>query len=149
MTALTKQQVEFFHAEGYLHVRDALQPEDLDPVQAELEEIVDHAAKRLVAEGKIDRDFGELPFEQRLIPLGKADGSAAAGVNFPANLGESIFAFLHNERLLNLVESIIGPEIYANSCQHIRPKLPATGDYEGGLSMSEWARDPSLPMETG
>ena len=82
MSGLTNQQLEFFHTEGYLHVPEALRPEDLDPVQAELEEIVDRAARRLVAAGKIDRDFSELPFEKRLIPLGKADASAAAGINF-------------------------------------------------------------------
>ena len=149
MSGLTTQQLEFFHTEGYLHVPEALRPEDLDPVQAELEEIVDRAARRLLAAGKIDRDFSELPFEKRLIPLGKADASAAAGVNFPANLGERIFAFLHNERLLDLVESVIGPEIFANSCQHIRPKLPATGDYEGGLASSEWARSTAWHQDLG
>ena len=77
MSGLTNQQLEFFHTEGYLHVPEALRPEDLDPLQAELEEIVDRAARRLVAAGKIDRDFSELPFERRLIPLGKADASAA------------------------------------------------------------------------
>ena len=81
MSGLTPKQLEFFHAEGYLHVPDALRAEDLDPVQAELEAIVDRAARRLVAEGKIDRDFSELPFEKRLIPLGKADASAAADKN--------------------------------------------------------------------
>ena len=149
MSGLTSQQVESFHSEGYLHVPDALRPEDLDPVQAELEQIVDEAARRLLAEGKIDRDYAELPFDKRLIPLGKADASAVSGINFPANLGPNIFAFLHNERLLDVVESIIGPEIYANSCQHIRAKLPATGDYEGGLSQMEWARSTGWHQDLG
>ena len=38
MTGLSSEQLAFFHAEGYVHVPDALTPEDLDPVQAELEE---------------------------------------------------------------------------------------------------------------
>ena len=37
MPGLTQQQVEVFHRQGYLHVEDALGPEDLDPVQEELE----------------------------------------------------------------------------------------------------------------
>ena len=62
MSGLTTQQLEFFHTEGYLHVPDALRAEDLDPVQAELEEIIDRAARRLVAEGKSNQDIAEQLF---------------------------------------------------------------------------------------
>ena len=149
MSGLTPQQLEFFHAEGYLHVPAALRPEDLDPVQAELEEIIDRSARRLRAAGKIDSDYAALPFAKRLIPLGRADGTAVAGINFPANLGRNIFDFLHNQRLLDLVEALVGPEIYANSCQHIRAKLPATGDYAGNLSSNEWARSTAWHQDLG
>ena len=149
MSALTASETEFFHTEGYLHLPDALGAADLDPVQQELEQIVDRTAKRLLAEGRIDRDYAELPFAQRLIPLVKADASAAEGINFPANLGPAIFDFLHNERLLDLVESLVGAEIYAHSCQHIRAKLPATGDYAGDLSSNEWARSTAWHQDLG
>ena len=149
MAGLTQQQLNFFHTEGYLHVPDALVAADLDPVQADLEEIVENTAQRLLSEGKIAHDFADLPFEKRLIPLGKADASATSGINIPGNLGTGIFDFFHNDRLLDLVESIVGPEIYANPCQHIRSKLPATGDYEGGLSSMEWARDTAWHQDLG
>ena len=138
MSGLTAEQVESFHQEGYLHLPDVLEPQDLDPVQAELEDIIEDAARRLMAAGSVDSDYADLPFDRRLIPLVRADASAAAGINFPANLGPAIFDFLHNDRLLDIVESIVGTEIYAHSCQHIRAKLPATGDYAGALSQSEW-----------
>ena len=149
MPRLSEQQLAFFKTEGYLHVPDALGNEDLDPVQAELEQIVDNAAKRLLGAGKIDQDYADEPFSKRLIPLCKADAGATAGINFPANLGPAIFAFLHNQRLLDLVESVIGPEIYANSCQHIRAKLPATDDYAGTLSQNEWARSTAWHQDLG
>ena len=87
MPGLSSEQLAFFHAEGYVHVPDALAPQDLDPVQAELEKIVDQAAQRLLSAGKIDRDYAELPFAKRLIPLAKADASATAGINFPRQSG--------------------------------------------------------------
>ena len=149
MTGLSSEQLAFFHAEGYVHVPDALAPEDLDPVQEELEEIVDQAAQRLLADGKIERDYAELPFAKRLIPLAKADASATAGINFPANLGPNIFAFLHNPRLLDLIESLVGPEIYANSCQHIRAKVPASDEYAGNFSQNEWARSTAWHQDLG
>jgi phytanoyl-CoA hydroxylase len=146
---LTAEQIEFFHREGYLHVPDALGAEDLDPVQIELEGIVEAAAQRLLAAGTIDQGYGELSFDRRLIPLVRQDASAAEGINFPANLGTEIFDFLHNSRLLNIVECLVGTEIYAHSCQHIRAKLPATGDYAGSLSESEWARSTAWHQDLG
>ena len=121
MPRLTEEQLRFFHAEGYVHV----------------------------AAGKIKRDYAELPFTKRLIPLAKADASATAGINFPANLGPNIFAFLHNPRLLALLESLIGPEIYANSCQHIRAKVPANDEYAGNFSQNEWARSTAWHQDLG
>jgi hypothetical protein len=149
VSGLTAEQVESFHQEGYLHLPDVLEPQDLDPVQAELEDIIESAARRLKEAGSVDDDYADLPFDRRLIPLVRADASAAAGVNFPANLGPAIFDFLHNERLLNIVESLVGPEIYAHSCQHIRAKLPATDDYAGSLSKSEWARSTAWHQDLG
>ena len=149
MSGLTPAQVDFFHTEGYVHVPDALTPRDLDPVQEELEAIVAGTAQRLLQAGKIDCDYADLPFEKRLIPLAKADASATAGINFPANLGPNIFAFLHNRRLLDLLEGLIGPEIYANSCQHIRAKVPTSHDYAGNFSHSEWARSTAWHQDLG
>ena len=144
MSGLTQQQVETFHRQGYLHVENALGPEDLDPVQEELEGIVDREAKRLVAEGKLDSDHAGLGFERRLIPLAEADIGTANAMNFPINLGSAIFDFLHNDRLLDLVESIVSPEVYANPCQHIRPKLPQDGDYFHWTQRSSFHQDAAV-----
>ena len=46
MGTLTAEQVETFHREGWLLVEQALTAADLDPVQAELEQIVEAAARR-------------------------------------------------------------------------------------------------------
>ena len=150
MPGLIQDQLATFNRQGYLHVEDALPPEDLDPVQAELEGIVDREAKRLVAEGKLDSDYTDLPFERRLTPIAKANPNVAAmAINFPNNLGKAIFDFLHNDRLLDLVESLIGPEIYCNPCQHIRAKLPATGDYHGSLAMHEYVIHTPVHQDAG
>lgn len=149
MTGLTAEQAEFFQREGYLHLPGILAVTDLDLVQAELEQIIERAARGLLAAGTIDSDYAELPFDRRLISLVRADASAAAGVNFPANLGPAIFDFLHNESLLDIVEALVGPEIYAHSCQHIRAKLPATDDYAGAISQSEWAGSTAWHQDQG
>lgn len=149
MRGLTPEQIEFFHREGYLHLPNALQMADLAPLQTELEGIVEATARRLQAAGRIDRNYAELPFERRLIPLAQADASALADINIPANLGPAIFAFLHNRRLLDIVGSLVGPEIYANPCQHIRAKLPASDSYAGAIPQMEWARSTAWHQDLG
>ena len=38
--------------------------------------------------------------------------------------GPAVFALLRNQAILDAVESLIGPEIYANPVQHVRIKPP-------------------------
>ncbi len=149
MPRLTQEQIDTFFEQGYLRIEAALRPEDLDPVQQELEGIVDREAKRLVAEGQLDSDYAELPFDKRLVPIAKADPTCPDKVRVPSNVGEALFNFLHNDRLLDLVESLIGPEIYCNSTLHVRPKMPATGDYEGPLSRHEWTQWSPFHQDAG
>ena len=49
---LTQAQVEAFHQNGYLVVEDALSDEDLNPLIADFEELIDTIADELHAEGK-------------------------------------------------------------------------------------------------
>ena len=56
---------------------------------------------------------------------------------------------MHNPRLLALLESLIGPEIYANSCQHIRAKVPTSDAYAGNFSQNEWARSTAWHQDLG
>ena len=43
----------------------------------------------------------------------------------PLLLGLAVFAALVNPRLLDVMECVIGPEIYSNPVQHVRIKPPA------------------------
>ena len=122
---LTQAQVEAFHQNGYLVVEDALSDEDLNPLISDFEALITTLADELYAEGKIAERYEKLPFERRIAWLTKAAGNPLQGrVSFPANLRHPIFNFLHNDHLLDLLEPIIGPEIYCNPTHHVRPKLP-------------------------
>ena len=44
--------------------------------------------------------------------------------NPPIHLGSAVFGLLTHPRTLDIVESIIGPEIYSNPTQHLRLKPP-------------------------
>jgi hypothetical protein len=70
----------------------------------------------------------------------------------PLWVGPAVFNTLRSERLLDAVESIIGPEIYSNPVQHVRlkpperltPVNPETGQIQ--LGATPWHQDNGVVM---
>ena len=69
MKTLTDSQIHDFNENGYLLIEDALSPDDLNPLIAEFEEIVDTGASELYAEGEIDSEFKTEGFDTRLAKI--------------------------------------------------------------------------------
>jgi phytanoyl-CoA hydroxylase len=137
MTHLTEAQVAQFHEEGYLVVEGLLDPQvDLDPVIDEYHGVLDKLARELYERGEISSPYADLPFGERLMRIYEESGKVHAQYfdfslpqgnvkeNTPLWVGPAVFNTLRNERLLDAVESIIGPEIYSNPVQHVRLKPP-------------------------
>ena len=160
---LSTAQLEQFADEGYLLVEDVLDPVlDLGELLAEYAERLDSMARGLYAEGAIDDTFDGLPFPQRLVKLCEASGRAlpdqfdfSLGQNgihhdSPIHVGPGVFRLLTNPRLLDVVEAVIGPEIFSNPVQHIRMKLPARvvpdGCTNGLVTKVPWHQDNGVVM---
>jgi phytanoyl-CoA hydroxylase len=153
MAGLTQDQVAQFHREGYLVVEGLLDPaEDIDPVIAEYHGVLDTLAQDLHAKGQISSTYADLPFSRRLIEIYKQSGKVHAqyfdfslhGANVTEAtqfwVGPAVFQMLRSERLLDAVESIIGPELYSNPVQHVRLKPPeqfTPKDSEGRLQLGK------------
>jgi phytanoyl-CoA hydroxylase len=159
MAGLSSTQREQFEAEGYLVVEDVLDPErDIAPVMEEYAGVLDGIAQSLYREGAIRSTYADLPFDQRLIQVCVESGRnfpqhfdfslPQTGVDHdtPIHVGPAVFGLLTSERLLDVAESILGPEIYSNPTQHIRMKLPhravsKQGPYNGLVSKIPWHQD--------
>jgi len=148
---LSTAQKTSFHADGYLVVENVLHGADIQPVIAEYDTYVEGLAANLVNAGRIDDTFSGEPFETRLARLCRQDietyRQADHLVDIAAVLGEETFHFLRNERLLDLIEAIIGPEITCSPIQHVRCKLPA--DLWDGASsyVAPWHQDAQVHTE--
>jgi hypothetical protein len=158
MRVLTPAQLSQFREEGFLVVERVLDPDrDIVPVMAEYGEVLDRIAASLEAEGILRSTYRELPFRERLIRICIDSGrnfpqefdislpQTGVKADTPIHVGPAAFRLLNTPRLLDLVEDLIGPEIYSNPVQHIRMKLPrravAPSGYSGLVSRIPWHQD--------
>ncbi len=133
-------------------VDDVLCPERvLHPVLGELAEII----------GGVPGD--PMVFPRRILELWR-DGSPPPNQVFDISLpqtgiaadtplytGPAVFGLLAAPDLLDLVEQVVGPEIYSNPVQHVRVKVPESlveGDDQNSLVTSvPWHQDGGVLLE--
>ena len=159
MRVLTPAQRDQFETEGYVVVDGVLDPvADLAPVMADCEQVLDGLAEVLFREARIQSTYRDLDFADRLIRVCLESGQnfaqdfdislpqAGVRLDTPMNVSPAAFRLLTTPRLLDLVEDLIGPEIYSNPVQHIRLKLPQravaeNGPYSALVSQTPWHQD--------
>jgi phytanoyl-CoA hydroxylase len=135
--SLAAHQVSSFQQEGYLVLRGVLDRETvLDPISTEYAGVLDRLAHQLHEQGLIPSPHADLSFSDRLTRIYAETGrdyaqyfdftlpQGATKADTPFWTGPAVFALLRNRAILDAVESLIGPEIYANPVQHVRLKPP-------------------------
>jgi hypothetical protein len=159
MPGLSAAQLEQFDREGYLVVENVLDPKlDIAHLFTEYTAVLDEIVDGLVAAGTLSSRYDDLPFSDRLVQICMESGRVFSsnfdislpqkGVKYdsPIHVGPAVFRLLTSPRLLDVVESIVGPDVYSNPVQHIRTKLPPKvfehGATANGLvSKVEWHQD--------
>lgn len=148
MAGLSQEQMRIFREEGVLVVESVFRESHLGPVIEEYADWVDQKANALAANGKISNLYKEAPFERRIALLYAQCPTITEGLDIMYVRGPATFAFLHNERLLDIAETLLGPDITCNPIQHIRPKLPASLTGEGtGFYNVPWHQDAAVTWE--
>ena len=66
--------------------------------------------------------------------------------------GAAVFELMRNRKILDAVETLLGPEIYSNPVQHVRIKpleryLPANQRYSSEVSRTVWHQDMGTVLE--
>lgn len=146
--SLNQAQLDQFEEDGYLIVEGGLTDDDLHPVIADYEAHIDRRARELLAEGKITDLHETAPFDRRLALICAECNEIYPELDIMNLRARGAFEFLRNERLLDIVESIVGPEITCSPIQHIRPKLP-NGLTPGGndAHIVPWHQDAGVTWE--
>src|SRR3712207_4167201 len=145
---LSEEQGRRFHEGGVLVLGGVLAEDDLRPIVAEYEAWIDRRARELQAEGKTQELHEGEPFTRRFASLYAQSREIERGMDLMQARGPAVFAFLRNERLLDMVESLIGPEITCSPIQHIRAKPPAALSSTGpGFYNVPWHQDAGVTWE--
>ena len=141
-----KSQLE---RDSYVIVEDVFDPStDFSPLYEEWTVLLDDIAGRLTEDGALSSSFEQLPFEQRLVAVTEESGQQISGhfdislpqrdirSDTPVSASPAAFRLLTKDRLLDVVEELVGPEITSNPTQHVRMKLPerALTNRRDGLS---------------
>ncbi len=137
MEGLSREQLDGFYERGYVVAEGLLDPAgDLDPVIAEYHTVLDNLADELHAQGEISGPHDGLDFNERYMRICEESGRIHSQYfdfmlpkrnvkpDSPLWVGPAVFHMIRNERLLDAVEQLIGPEIYSNPVQHVRMKTP-------------------------
>ena len=121
---LRAEQIDMFHREGYLVVDDLFSNLDLEPMIAQLNAEIDLRAKELVASGELSRSYDDEGFETRLASITRETEKIYWDMDSGRLSGPGIFSVLTHPKLLDVAESLVGPEIIASSVYRMRIKMP-------------------------
>ena len=159
---LTPDRIETFAREGVLVVEDVLPPDLLARIRAEYAALLDALWEGWRAEGRV----GAPPegFEARLLaayaagcdwfqPLDISLPGSEIEADTPFHFGPAAFEMVVCERVLDMVEDLIGPEITSNPIQHVRLKLPETAlratERVAHISTTDWHQDRAVAHAEG
>jgi len=158
---LSEKQLTDFERNGFLVLEDVLTESDRAPLFAEYADVVDKvAAERNV----VTEDWHTLTFEARFTHLVATDPDAYEflDISLPMvenmdessgmHAGPAVFNLLTHPKLLDIAESIIGPEVVSNPVQHVRIKPPEValnqiGQGNSNLSRTGWHQDAAVVLE--
>jgi phytanoyl-CoA hydroxylase len=134
---LTSAQLRELDDLGYLAVPDVVPQAVIDEALADCEEIAAGLVDEAVARGEAAGDLVGEPMARQVIELTRRTGRSYGqyfDISFPVrgelsastpiNLRPGFFQFLTCQRLLDVVEDVVGPEVFCNPVQHLRLKLP-------------------------
>lgn len=150
--SLTTDQIEFYNREGYLVLENLLNAGDLAGVRQAMEAKVSQIADALLAAGLISDTRQSSPFESRLAELcaGLTDQQFLQFGRSWRDRHPGYFDLMSNPKILSAVESLIGPEIFANPVYNTRPKVPgvAAGAVPWHQDKSYWPDANANPVIT-
>lgn len=143
---------ERYQHDGYVVLPRLLTDADLAPAREAMTQKVDMIADELFRDGLIGDRLTHRPFEYRLAELFK-DLTDQHFLKYGRSWRDRLagyYRLMSNPKVLDAVEALIGPEIFANPVYNVRPKVPkvAAGAVPWHQDKSYWPDANSNPVIT-
>lgn len=113
-----------FAENGFVIMRQLIEPEVVQGVRDSLTELVDRLAAKLMAEGKIHDSYPHEPFEKRLYRIVEHHLEDAPKIYRPELHLKGFYHLFFHKKLLNMAQELLGDEIRLYPNYSVRPKLP-------------------------
>ncbi len=150
--SLSTAQLETYNREGYLVLEDLLDDHDMAAPRAAMSEKTEEIARELKANGLISHTFEDEPFSTRLARLfgGLTDEDFVKYGRGWRDRKAGYFHLMSNPKIVDAVESLIGPELFSNPVYNVRPKVPgvAAGAVPWHQDKSYWPDANANPVIT-
>ena len=161
MAGLHQEQIDQFNNRGFLVVDDLLNAKTLAAVRTEYETLMDRLYDGWAAEGLVPAAKSDMDFWDKLGNCygGGFDWYQPFDISLPHNditeetpmhFGPAVFDMVTNNRILDVVESLIGGEITSNPIQHVRIKPPQhvlpQGETRAHVSQTDWHQDMGVTL---
>ena len=121
---LNDSQIATFKEEGYLIIEDLFTEDDLCPVEDEFSAVIEAQAQQLYKAGRVSALYENESFERRLAKITAEAPEAASALQTRAHKDERLFQFMKHPKILDQVESLVGPDILCHPSYNIHPRLP-------------------------
>ena len=146
--SLESEQIGQFNEDGFLIIPDVLSESFLNDIEDDYDVLLNQTARHLHEQGHTASRYDGMPFAERYIKVINEYPPAynQLGISLPlvkdasfmpgdarVHASSTMLAMLTHPNILDVVESIIGPEILSNPVQHTRIK-PPTGDVPTALA---------------
>ncbi len=120
---LTEAQIAFYHDNGYVHVPDALLPEQLSAMRRVTDTLIERSRGVAESDDVYDLDEGH-----------SADTPRLTRIKLPHTRDAAFHDTLHSERLAGFLTPLLGPNIRLHTSK-LNTKAP------GGGAAVEWHQD--------
>ncbi|XP_064605127.1 uncharacterized protein LOC135470236 [Liolophura sinensis] len=121
---LSDAQTAQYYKEGFLVVKEFFRKEELDPAREAINQLVDELAQKLFEAGKIKDLYESEGYFTRLIKIEEDFPGANIILHKTEKLPQAFRNLWSNERLLNVVEQFVGPDIGGHPVWNLRTKTP-------------------------
>ena len=160
---LSQAQVDQFNREGFLVIEDVIDADTRAAVIAEYEALMDRLYGEWQAEGLVQPATPDMGFWEKLEvaykagfdwyqPLDISLPHSDISLDTPMHHGPAVFDMARHPRILDIAESLIGPELTSNPIQHVRIKPPErlvdAGEQRAHIVSTDWHQDKGVTLES-